>query len=412
MQPRHGSPSAVVVGAGPAGLAAAEVMAAAGLGVSVHDWTPSPARKFLMAGRGGLNLTHSEPIEAFLARYGASRARLEPAIRAFSPEALRAWCRGLGVETFVGSSGRVFPVAMKASPLLRAWLQRLAGLGVRLVTRSRWTGWDDEALLFEEPEGVRRLRPRVAVFALGGASWPRLGSDGGWAKAFAARGVDLAPFAPANCGFRVDWSEGFRSAHAGQPLKPLGLSFGGRSVRGEAVIVRTGIEGGGVYALSAQLRDAIAREGAAELDLDLAPNATLDALTRRLQGAGPASISNRLRRAGLSKTAAALVREDVRGPSPPGEPEALAARIKSVRLRLTAPFGLERAISSAGGVCWGAVNPDFSLKAAPGVFVCGEMLDWEAPTGGYLLQACFATGRAAGVAAANQSCSTVSRFVS
>jgi uncharacterized flavoprotein (TIGR03862 family) len=394
------SPEVLVIGAGPAGLAAAEVLAQAGVSVAIRDRMASPARKFLLAGRGGLNLTHSEPLADFLARYGAARPHLEPAIRAFPPEALRAWCEALGIETFVGSSGRVFPKAMKASPLLRAWLKRLDGLGVRLMPRSRFLGWSGDALGFQTPEGVVEETPRAAVFALGGGSWPRLGSDGSWTSAFADRGVEIAPLAPSNCGFIAGWSDIFRDKFEGQPIKPAAFSFGGESVRGEAIITRGGLEGGAIYALSARLRDAIRAEGHAELVIDAAPHASDEDLARRLGSASDgASLANRLRRAGLPPASAGLLRERVGGPALPADSHDLAALIKACPIRLTGVAPMERAISTAGGVSWESVNDDFSLKADPATFVCGEMLDWEAPTGGYLLQACFATGRAAGLGA-------------
>jgi uncharacterized flavoprotein (TIGR03862 family) len=387
-----------VIGAGPAGLAAAEVLAEGGLSVTIHDRMASPARKFLLAGRGGLNLTHSEAPELFLSRYGAARPHLEPAIRAFPPDALRAWCEGLGQETFVGSSGRVFPRAMKASPLLRAWLARLDALGVRLQSRSRWTGWTSgSALQFETPDGAHTETPDVTIFALGGASWPRLGSDGDWVDHFASRGVAITPLRPANSGFRVDWSTVFRNRFAGQPLKTARYTFNGQSVRGESIVTADGIEGGAIYALSAILRDAIDANGSATLDLDLHPDTTPDAIAANLtrSAASGASMANRLRKAGLSPLAAALLRENISGPHLPADSADLAHRIKHTQIRLTATTSIDRAISTAGGIAWDGLNPDFSLRGDPGTFVCGEMLDWEAPTGGYLLQACFATGRAA-----------------
>jgi uncharacterized flavoprotein (TIGR03862 family) len=383
--------SVVVVGGGPAGLIAAEMLSAAGVSVTVHDAMPSMGRKFLLAGRGGLNLTHSEPLERLVARYGASAGRLAPFIEAFPPAALVAWVEGLGQATFVGSSGRVFPRAMKASPLLRAWLARLAAAGVRFQPRSRWLGWNaDGALLFRDrsPE-----RPGAVVLALGGATWPRLGSTGAWAGVLAARGVDVAPFQPANCGFLVDWSPTFRDRFAGEPVKPLALRFGGQAVRGEAVITRQGLEGGAIYALAPALRQALVRDGRAVLELDLRPDLDEAALGRRLaRPRGGQTLSNVLRKAaGLSPVAANLLRE-AHGGRPP---EALASAIKRLPLVLSGIQGLERAISSAGGVSWASVDHDLMLKAVPGVFVAGEMLDWEAPTGGYLLQACFSTGVAA-----------------
>ncbi len=390
--------TAIVVGAGPAGLMAAEVLAAAGAAVTVLERMPSPARKLLMAGRGGLNLTHTEPHAAFLARYGAARPWLEPAIAAFSPEALRAWCDGLGIETFVGSSGRIFPKAMKASPLLRAWLRRLDSQGVKLLTRHSFVGWaEDGALRVETPEGERLFRPDVSVLALGGASWPRLGADGSWVEAFG--GVPIAPLLPANCGFIVPWSPVFRAKFAGTPLKRIALQFGNTVVRGEAMISESGIEGGAVYALSAQLRAAILADGPTRLRVDLRPDLTLAQLAERL--AVPRrgqSLGNFLRKAaGLDPLQVGLVQEALHDGASPDD---LAALIKSVRIRITAPMGLERAISTAGGVMQNGVNGRFMLRAHPGSFVAGEMLDWEAPTGGYLLQACLATGRAAAEGAA------------
>lgn len=385
----------IVVGAGPAGLAAAEVMAQAGCAVTIHDRMPNPARKFLLAGRGGLNLTHCEPLDAFLTRYGEARPHLEPAIRAFTPDDLRAWCEDLGIETFVGSSGRVFPKQMKASPLLRAWLARLGELGVQLVTRSRWTGWDGEALVFETTEGTRLENADAAIFALGGASWPRLGSDASWRNAFVARGASLAPMRPSNSGFLVRWSDVFREKLAGEPLKRTVFRFGEREVRGEAIITSYGIEGGAIYALSSVLREAINSFGSATLQIDLMPDMTLDALATRLAVGRKDSMANRLRKAGLSPAGAGLIREDEAGPALPTTPHDVAGRIKNVCIRLSGVVSIERAISTAGGISWDSLNADHSLKAESRTFVAGEMLDWEAPTGGYLLQACFATGRAA-----------------
>ena len=370
---------------------AAEVLAAAGVVVTVLERMPSPARKLLMAGRGGLNITHGEGIEGFLDRYGVARERLAPAIQAFPPEAVRAWCAGLGQETFVGSSGRVFPVAMKSSPLLRAWLRRLEGMGVRLRTRTTWRGFDAEGVLLVE--GEERIAADAVVLAVGGASWPRLGADGGFVSLLPD--VTMAPLRPANCGFAVTWSEVFRTRFAGMPLKRIALTFRGRTVRGEAVVTAAGIEGGAVYALSAVVREAIAREGPVEVRVDLRPDLTREALAGRL--AVPRrgqSIGNFLRKAaGLDAVQAGLVQEALHGAGDGGD---LAGLIKAVPLRLEAPFGLARAISTAGGVCWEEVDARFMLRRRPGVFVAGEMLDWEAPTGGYLLQACLATGRAAG----------------
>jgi len=379
-----------VIGGGPTGLIAAETLSARGASVTVYERMPTFGRKLLMAGRGGLNLTHSEPFARFATRYGAAAERLFPCLEAFPPEALIAWAEGLGQATFVGSSGRVFPKAMKASPLLRAWLTRLTGQGVSLQPRAEWLGWDEAgALRFA---GLPSDRPDAVILALGAASWPRLGSTGVWAQILAAKGVATAPFRPANCGFVAGWSEPFRTRFAGTPLKPLALSFQGETVRGEAVITGYGLEGGGVYALSAPLRDAVERDGRAVLTLDLRPDLSEGQLASKLarQRAGQ-SRANLLRKAGLPPLAVNLVREANAG----ALPDNLAAAIKQVPLVLTGVRGLEHAISSAGGVAWSEVDETLMLRAMPGVFVAGEMLDWEAPTGGYLLQACFATGVAA-----------------
>jgi len=389
--------SVAVIGGGPAGLIAAETLAAAGAGIEVtlFDRMPTLGRKFLMAGRGGLNLTHSEPLPRFLARYRGAAPMLTAAIEAFPPEALRAWCEALGQPTFVGSSGRVFPKAMKASPLLRAWLARLGCLGVRFALRQRWTGWDEcGALCFGGPGGASTtVRPAATILALGGASWPRLGSDGGWAEILRARGVAVAALRPANCGFVVDWSEHLRSRFAGTPLKRIAITFGGETVRGEAMITARGIEAGAVYALSAAIRDALAAGRDAVAYIDLRPDLPLSDVARKL--AAPRkkqSLASVLRKTlGLAPAAIALLHE-TKNAALPAEPEALAVRIKSVPLRLAAPFGIERAISSGGGIVFAEFDDALMLKKLPGVFAGGEMLDWEAPTGGYLLQACFATG--------------------
>lgn len=389
---RMGAKTVHVIGAGPAGLMAAERLAQAGVKVTVHEAMPSAARKFLMAGRGGLNLTHSEPVERFVSRYAETAPVVAAWLERFSPTRLTGWAEGLGQSTFVGSSGRVFPKAMKASPLLRAWLARLGELGVEMRTRSRWTGRRDGGWVFATTEGERIERPDAVVLALGGASWPRLGSDGGWRSQLEAAGVEVAPFRPSNAGFNVAWSPVFADRFAGQPLKPVALTFGETTVRGEAMVTRYGLEGGAVYALSAALREAIERDGSAALTVDLRPDLSVEALAGRLsKPRGKDSLSNWLRKAaGLSPAAVGLLRE-IPGEVPAGA-DKLARRIKAVRLTLTGMQGLERAISSAGGVRLEAVDERLMLKALPGVFVAGEMLNWEAPTGGYLLQACFASG--------------------
>ncbi|HEV7226810.1 TIGR03862 family flavoprotein [Brevundimonas sp.] len=388
-------PHVLIVGAGPAALFAAERLADAGLRVTVADRMPSPARKFLMAGRGGLNLTHSEPIDRFRTRYAEAEPHVTAWLDRLSPADLTAWAEGLGQPTFVGSSGRVFPRAMKASPLLRAWLARLAALGVTLNARWTWTGWSDGAASFETPDGPRTVPADAVVLAMGGASWPRLGSDGGWRNVLEANGVEVAPFRPANAGVNVAWSEVFADRFAGQPLKTVTLSHGDLTVRGEALVARYGLEGGAVYALSADLRRTVDREGTATLTVDLRPDLSVEALAARLgRGRGKDSVSNWLRKAaGLSPVALGLVRE-IPGDVPTG-PDKLARRVKAVRLTVTAMQGLDRAISSAGGVRLDQVDDRLMLTALPGVFVAGEMLDWEAPTGGYLLQACFASGAVA-----------------
>ncbi|HMA49950.1 MAG TPA: TIGR03862 family flavoprotein, partial [Magnetospirillaceae bacterium] len=381
-----------------AGLFAAEILSRAGLAVSLHDRMTTFGRKFLMAGRGGLNITHSEPLESFLGRYGTARGFLAAAIEAFPPQALRDWCQELGQPTFVGSSGRVFPEALKASPLLRAWLARLQQQGVTFHTGSDWLGWDEEGRLrFRRRDGGEEsVTSDATLLALGGASWPRLGSDGGWTRGLADRGVAIAPLRPANCGFLVSWSDMFKERFQGQPVKPLALSFAGRTARGEAMISAYGIEGGAVYALSAALRDAIDRDGKAELRLDLCPDRTLPDLVRLLSRPRKAqSYSTFLKKTlNLSPVAINLLREAA-GPALPETAEALAALIHDLPLTLTGTAPIERAISSAGGIALSAVDERWMLKALPGVFAAGEMLDWEAPTGGYLLQASFASARAA-----------------
>jgi uncharacterized flavoprotein (TIGR03862 family) len=391
-----------VIGAGPAGLMAAEMIGQAGAQVTIYDAMPSAGRKFLLAGRGGLNLTHSEASPAFLTRYGAAMLHLAPAIEAFSPETLRAWSESLGQPTFVGSSGRVFPQAFKASPLLRAWLRRLDGLGVKLALRHRWIGWDDSGrLLFAAPDGQRVVDTRATVLALGGASWPRLGSDGAWVETLAAKGVAVTPLRPANCGFTVAWSEIFKDRFEGQPLKGVAVSFGWHTVRGDAMITRAGIEGGAVYALSSKLREAVIATGEATLQVALRPDVDAAELIARLETPrAKQSLSTFLRKAAhLSPVAIGLLQEAAitSGASLASlSPASLAGLINAMPIRLNGTAPIARAISSAGGISFEELDTDFMIRRLPGVFAAGEMLDWEAPTGGYLLQASFATGAAAG----------------
>ncbi|MGR3570622.1 TIGR03862 family flavoprotein [Brevirhabdus sp.] len=389
------SAPAVVIGGGPAGLMAAEQLSRAGLPVLLCEAMPSVGRKFLMAGKSGLNLTKDEPTAQLRAAYAEAAPWLAPMLGAFGPDAVQDWARGLGQDLFTGSSGRVFPTAMKASPLLRAWLGRLRDRGVAFRTRWRWRGWDGDALVFDTPEG-RVVQPmRVAVLALGGASWPRLGSDGGWAPLLAARGVALAPFRAANVGLRVAWSERM-AKYIGHPVKGAALRVAGRPVNGEFVITARGLEGGGIYAASKPVR-----EGAA-LTLDLRPGWDAARLSDRLaQPRGRASLTNHLRKAArLDPLRLTLLREFAH--PLPEEAQALAALLKSLPVPHLGPNPLPEAISTAGGVVAAALSPELELRAVPGVFAAGEMLDWEAPTGGYLLTACLATGRHAGLAAATR----------
>jgi len=401
--------SVAIVGGGPAGLMAAEAIlegAESGAAkVDLYDAMPSVGRKFLLAGKGGLNLTHSEPRETFLSRYGTARDRIGPPLEKFDADALRAWVRALGIETFVGSSGRVFPEGMKAAPLLRAWLARLRAAGLTVHARHRWQGWRGDALLFDTPRGERTARADAVVLALGGASWPQLGSDGSWVPLLAGRGVSMTPLRPANCGFDVRWSDHLRTRFAGAPVKTVVASFtdeDGHEHRqpGEFVVTSTGVEGASIYALSPPLRDRIHAAGSAILQLDLAPGWDLPRLAAELSHPrGRRSLSSHIQsRIGLKGAKMALLREIVPAPDF-ADPQRLAAAIKALPLTLVAPRPLTEAISTAGGVAFDALDGHLMIRAMPGVFCAGEMLDWEAPTGGYLLTACFATGRAAGAGA-------------
>lgn len=385
-----------IIGGGPAGLMAAEVIATSGRPVTVFEAMPTVARKLLLAGKSGLNLTHGEEYGAFVGRYGAAQPALRPALDAFTPTDLRAWADGLGAETYVGSSGRVFPKAMKASPLLRAWLARLAALGVTIHTRHRWTGFDGNALRFETPTGPLTMTPAATLLALGGASYPRLGANAAWVPWLRIAGVDVRPFRPANCGFDVAWSALFREHFAGTPVKSVVATSDAGGKAGEFVITGHGVEGSLVYAHAAALRDRIEATGTAKLTLDLVPGRAIDRLQHDL-GRQPAkaSFSTRLRKgAGLDGVKAGLVRE-LTDAATRQDNARLAAALKALPLPVVRPRPIEEAISSAGGIALAAIDAAYMLRARPGTFVAGEMLDWEAPTGGYLLTACLATGRAA-----------------
>ncbi|WP_454720546.1 MULTISPECIES: TIGR03862 family flavoprotein [Cupriavidus] len=403
------SATVAVIGGGPAGLMAAEALAARGWRVDVYDAMPSVGRKFLMAGRGGMNLTHSEAAEPFLARYGSRAAQIAPLLAGFGPQALREWVHGLGIETFVGSSGRVFPTDMKAAPLLRAWLHRLREAGVRFHMRHRWLGWADDtprALRLATPEGELRVQADAVVLALGGGSWARLGSDGAWVPLLAARGAGVAPLRPANCGFDVAWSEHFGTRFAGQPVKAVAIGLRDRDGnahyrQGEFVVTAGGIEGSLVYALSAPMRDLLESTGEAVIHLDLAPGLSAQRVAEAvLRPRGARSLSSHLQsRLGITGVKAGLLRECL-PKAAFADPAQLAAALKALPLRLLRARPLDEVISSAGGVMFEALDAQLMLRAIPGVFCAGEMLDWEAPTGGYLLTACFASGRAAGLGAA------------
>jgi uncharacterized flavoprotein (TIGR03862 family) len=395
-----------IVGGGPAGLMAAETVCAAGAQVDLYDAMASVGRKFLLAGKGGLNLTHGEPLEAFLARYGSRRQQMEPLIKAFGPEALHDWVHALGIKTFAGSSGRIFPHDMKSAPLLRAWLRRLRASSVQFQVRHRWTGWNEEgALSFATPQGPIGVCADATILALGGGSWPSLGSDAAWVPFLKERGVALAPLQPSNCGFDVNWSEHIRMKFAGHPVKSVSVMVNNEREDeswhpGEFVITHTGIEGGIIYAVSAPLRDEITRKGVATLWLDLSPDRDVSRLTLELsRPRRKRTVASNLQRyAHIEGVKAALLREVI--PKQDfTDPARLATAIKKLPLTLVAPRPLGEAISTAGGVTFEALDNRLMIKDIPGVFCAGEMLDWEAPTGGYLLTACFATGRAAGAGA-------------
>ncbi|NKM52939.1 TIGR03862 family flavoprotein [Rhizobium anhuiense] len=385
-----------IIGGGPAGLAAAELLSRSGHAVTVYDAMPTFARKFLLAGKSGLNITHSEDYARFATRFGPASVHLRAALDAFTPDDIRDWAAGLGAETFVGSSGRVFPKVMKASPLLRAWLRRLEAQGVTLRTRHRWIGFAEDGYVFETPEGRSIIRCDAALLALGGASWPRLGSDASWLPLLSARGVEIEAFKPANCGFVVDWSKNFGERFAGEPVKSVTATSGAGTFPGEFVITGSGIEGSLIYAHTASLRDQLLNHGSAVLTLDLAPGRTIERLRRDLARQDPkSSFSNRLRKsAGLDGVKAALLRE-LAPERDRTDPERLAGLIKALPVPMIETRPIAEAISSAGGIRWSGIDEGYMLKALPGTFVAGEMLDWEAPTGGYLLTACLATGRAA-----------------
>ncbi|TPQ29486.1 TIGR03862 family flavoprotein [Methylomonas koyamae] len=397
------SASVAIVGAGPAGLMAAEVLSRAGVKVSVYDAMPSAGRKFLMAGKGGMNITHAEAFDTFVTRYPARRAELEPILKAFTPDDLRAWINQLGIDTFVGSSGRVFPTEMKAAPLLRAWLHRLRSGGVQFKMRHRWLGWADGGLRFATPDGERLIHADATVLALGGGSWPQLGSTGAWTEILAERGIGLSPLRPANCGFETRWSDVFRQRGAGQPLKSVVASFRNESgetfsQQGELTVADYGLEGGLIYALSAPLRDAIASAGSATLWLDLLPDRSPENIVERLaKPRGKDSLSNHLRkRLGIDGVKTLLLRE-VLTADKMNDPAQLAAALKALPIQLHRPRPIAEAISTAGGVEFAELDQSLMLRKLPGVFCAGEMLDWEAPTGGYLLTACMASGRMAGM---------------
>ncbi|MGF6774474.1 putative flavoprotein (TIGR03862 family) [Paraburkholderia sp. GAS199] len=398
-----------VIGGGPAGLMAAEALAQQGVQVDVYDAMPSVGRKFLMAGKGGMNITHSESLEPFLDRYGARRPQIEPLLAVFGPDALRSWLQALGIDTFVGSSGRVFPSDMKAAPMLRAWLHRLREAGVRFHMRHKWTGWRDaghpnpaHALRFETPEGERTVNCDAVVFALGGASWPRLGSDAAWVPLMSERGVPIAPLRPANSGFEADWSPYLRERFAGQPVKTVAITLTDvdekvHNRQGEILLTENGLEGSLIYALSAAIRERIMADGDVTISLDLAPGLTFERVVAEVtRPRGSRSMSSHLQgRIGIGGVKLALLHE-VLSKEAFADTDRLAHAIKALPIRLTRARPIAEAISTAGGIFFEALDQHLMIQSLPGTFCAGEMLDWEAPTGGYLLTACFASGLVAG----------------
>jgi uncharacterized flavoprotein (TIGR03862 family) len=392
---------AIVIGGGPAGLMAAEVLLQAGVGVDLYDSMPSVGRKFLMAGRGGLNITHSEPLERFLPRYSKAQNQVAAWLDAFGPQALRDWAQALGVDTFIGTSGRVFPAEMKAAPLLRAWLHRLRRQDLRIHVRHRWIGWHGpRGVSFDTPSGQVDIVADAIVLALGGGSWPQLGSDGTWQALLREKGIDLAPLAPANCGFDIGWSGHLRARFAGAALKNIAAVFAGERRLGEAIVTENGIEGGLIYAFSAPLREAIDSTGSATLQLDLLPHHAKAGINAALAKRGSRSLSSHLKSSlGLDSVKVALLHECL-DDAERGDAGVIAERLKALPLKLIRPRPIAEAISSAGGVKFDALDAQLMVKSQPGLFCAGEMLDWEAPTGGYLLTACFASGLVAGKSAA------------
>lgn len=386
--------SVAVIGGGPAGLMAAEVISGHGVKVDIYDSMPSVGRKFLMAGKSGLNITHSEPFEQFISRYGNRRAQIEPMLKVFSAKELIDWVYGLGIETFVGTSGRVFPAGMKASPLLRAWIKRLKEAGVEFHLRHKWVGWnEDKSLKFETPDGIKNINADAVVLALGGGSWSRLGSDGVWVNWLDQAGVKIEPLKPSNCGFDVAWSPHFRNKFDGYPIKSVILSFKDFHQQGEFIVTKDGVEGSLIYVVSAMIRDEIYEKGAAVISLDLKPDRTIEWIKEKLsKPRGSRSMSSHLEKTlGIKDVKAGLLHEFVTKKDF-ADTERLASFIKALPVPLSTPRPLDEAISTAGGVSFEALDKYLMLKNMPGVFCAGEMLDWEAPTGGYLLTACFASG--------------------